>query len=106
MTKRNPSPSHRQHPLRKLAYCAGLFGLVALFLLSNLAASPLSPAPQQTATPQPVQLTPQTPSALPAEYYQTEEQSTTILVGAVVLVLIISISAMSVLFRRKRRRKK
>lgn len=104
--KHPPSPFPRQPLMHKLAFYAGLFGVILLFLFSSLAAAPLSPIPQQTATPQPVQLTPQTPSALPAEYYQTEEQSTTILVGAVVLVLIVSISATSVLFRRKRRQKK
>lgn len=99
-------PSHRHRLIQKLGYWTGFFGLLTLFLLSNLAASPLSPALQQTATPQPALLTPNAPSALPAEYYQTEEQSTTILVGAVVLVLIVSISAMSVLFRRRPRTKK
>lgn len=94
------------HTLRKLAFWAGLIALIMAFLLSNLAASPLSSSFQETATPQPIQLTSPIPSALPAEYYETEEQSTAVMIGAVVLVLIISISSMSVMFRRKPRAKK
>lgn len=106
MSHSNASLPSQQHPWQKCALWAGVTFLIAVLIFSSLAAAPLQPPFDLTATPQPLSLTPLSPTALPAEYYQTEEQSTTILVGAVVLVLIISISSMSVMFKRKPNLKK
>lgn len=75
--------------------------LVGALAFASLGNAPLDNPPQLTATPQPVLLVPG-PTALPAEYFRTQEQSSLITLGAVLLVLIIVISAVSALISARK----
>lgn len=75
--------------------------LAAAFIFASLGNTPPANPAQLTATPQPVLLVPG-PTALPAEYFRTQDQSSLITLGAVLLVLIIVISAVSALFTARK----
>ncbi len=87
--------------LKRLTHWTALALILAAFLFSSLGNAPLQPTPPSTPTPQPVLIAPG-PTALPAEYFRTQDQSSLITAGAVVLVLIILFSALGVLLVGRR----
>ena len=121
MTKINAHLTHWLHLARQGTPRVGLLLLVAVLTLSSLGSAPLENPAQLTATPQPVPATLRPtsppvktsqpiviapgPTPLPAEYFQTQDQSSLITFGAVLLVLIILVSALNVLTATRKRKK-